>query len=395
MRLSLLLCFLLPSAVDAESSWEPSIHRIIHLSLDEDFASAHALADSVMHAHPDRPEPAFYKAVIYWRQGMNRQDGTKYDPDVLRYVEATIERAEQRMRRHGESADLFLWLGNAYGLRTGLEMLRRQVFKGIVDGFQGREYLTEALEIDPDLVDARFGLGLSDYILATKPRILRIVQRLFNLPSGDRKGGIASLERVTEEGRFTVTDARSALAYIDLYYERDRRAAFARVQDLLTRYPNSLDYRIRLADTMLALTFEEGDSLSSALVDSVRSIRAIARDRGWELIGWRRLKLLFTEGAGLYRIGRHAEARARLTRVAATHKDDDNWLIGPTELLLGKLADLSGDRETAKTHYARSERREDVWGSFAEARRLQIRPFDGQEPSQRPKDDEQRYPERP
>ena len=348
-----------------------------------------------MAAHPNRPEPAFYKAVVYWRQGMNLQDGAQYDPEILRFIDATIEHAEQQMRLQGESADLFLWLGNAYGLRTGLEMLRRDIFKGVVDGFRGREYLAEALELDPDLIDAKFGLGLSDYILATKPRILRVVQRLLNLPSGDRTGGIETLQRVITEGRFTVTDARSALAYIDLYYERDRRAAFARIQDLLARYPNSLDYRIRLVDAMLGLSLEEGDDLSPALVDSVRSIRTIAQERGLKLIGWRRLKLLFIEGVGLYGMKRYEEALTPLSRVATTHKDDDNWLIGPTELLLGKIADLSGDREGAMAHYTKAEHREEVWGSRTEARRLQIEPFDGQEPSHRPRDDEQRYPERP
>lgn len=395
MHLFLLSGVLLSFPALAEPSWEPAIHRIIHLSLDENFRRAHALADSVMAAHPNRPEPAFYKAVVYWRQGMNLQDGAQYDPEILRFIDATIEHAEQQMRLQGESADLFLWLGNAYGLRTGLEMLRRDIFKGVVDGFRGREYLAEALERDPDLIDAKFGLGLSDYILATKPRILRVVQRLLNLPSGDRTGGIETLQRVITEGRFTVTDARSALAYIDLYYERDRRAAFARIQDLLARYPNSLDYRIRLVDAMLGLSLEEGDDLSPALVDSVRSIRTIAQERGLKLIGWRRLKLLFIEGVGLYGMKRYEEALTPLSRVATTHKDDDNWLIGPTELLLGKIADLSGDREGAMAHYTKAEHREEVWGSRTEARRLQIEPFDGQEPSHRPRDDEQRYPERP
>lgn len=392
---ALLFCLFLPSVTSAQPTWEAPIHRLIHLSLDERFEHAHTLADSLMRAHPDRPEPSFYKAVVFWRQGMNIQDGPRFDSDIHRYVDTTIARTEHRMRKHEESADLFLWLGNAYGLRTGLEMLRREVLSGIVDGFQGREYLAEAIELDPSLVDARFGLALSDYILATKPRILRVVQRLFNLPAGDRDGGLATLEHTVREGNYAVTDARSALAYIDLYYERDRRAALARIDDLLERYPNSLDYRIRKVDALLSLHLEEGDRVASTLVDSVRSIRNIARARGWTLIGWRRLKLLFIEGTGLYGMGRHDEARARLERVAAVHGKDDNWLAGPSELLLGKLADLAGNRSVARSHYDRAQRREEVWGSHAEARRLQVQAFDGSEPSRRPRDEEQRYPERP
>ncbi len=98
---------------------------------------------------------------------------------------------------------------------------------------------------------------------------------------------------------------------------------------------------------------------------------------------------------GHYFQGEHGRAASRLARVAARTDVDDNWLLGPAELTLGKMADLRGEREQARALYRRAEGREDVWGSRDEARRLQVKPFDGREPGTRPKDDEQRYPERP
>jgi tetratricopeptide (TPR) repeat protein len=378
-----------------ELTWEAPTHRGIDLTLNENFEPAHAIFDSLILAHPDRPEPLFYSAVVYWRQGMNTRDGKKHDDDILKYLALSIEASEKWMKYQGESPEMFLWLGNAYGLRTGLRMLRKEVFKGILDGIEGREYLDEAIHLDPVLTDANFGIGLSDYILSRNPSILRAVQRLFDLPAGYRKGGIRRLDDAIESGRFNRTDALSARAYVDLYYEMDAQSARARFLDLLNRYPNSLDYRIRYVDTMLRLHAEHGEDLAQTMLDSTASVYRIALDRKWELFRWRTIKLNFIQGLSHFTIGNYSRAKALLDATVARSRDKDNWLVGPAELTLGKIADIEGERAAAKEHYRRAERRDDVWGSHGEARRYQIRPYAGIEPDTRPIDEEIRYPGRP
>jgi tetratricopeptide (TPR) repeat protein len=387
---------LLPSAhILAEPDWEPAIHRIVHHSMDETFNIAHALADSLLALHPTRPEPWFYKATVYWRQGMNVRDGNKYDQDILTNLERTIEVTETWIKHNGETAEMFLWLGNAYGLRTGLRMLRKEVFKGVIDGIEGRGYLDEAMDLDPELTDANFGIGLSDYILSRNPSILRAVQRLFDLPSGDRKGGLRRLDNAITHGRYNRVDAQSARAYLDLYYEMDALGAQTRLLEMLAQYPNSLDYRIRYVDTMLRLQMEHGHNLAQAMVDSTASIHRIAYSRKWSLFRWREIKLTFVQGIGHFLLGNHERAAALLQSIATRSRDGKNWLVGPAELTLGKLADLKGDREAARTHYQRAERRDDVWGSHDEARRYQVKPYAGKEPESRPIDTDLRYPGRP
>lgn len=390
----LYVCCLCPGLSSADT-WEPAIHRIIHHSMDETFVEAHAIADSLLAAHPNRPEPSFYKATVYWRQGMNDRKGSRYDDHILSYLDRSIKVSEQRIKHDGESAELFLWLGNAYGLRTGLRMLRKEVFKGVLDGIEGRTYLDEAIHLDPDLVDANFGIGLSDYILSRNPSILRAVQRLFDLPSGDRQGGLRRLDTAITRGRYNRVDAESARAYLDLYYEMDTPSARARILVLLDRYPNSLDYRIRNVDAMLRLQMEHGENLAQAMVDSTTSIRRIAFARQWTLFRWREAKLTFVQGISQFLLGNHDRAATLLNATTTGARDKKNWLVGPAELTLGKLADLKGDRTAAKAHYRKAERRDDVWGSHEEARRYQVKPYAGTEPDRRPIDTEIRYPGRP
>jgi tetratricopeptide (TPR) repeat protein len=385
----------LPSSASAQHPWEAPTHLGIDFTLDENFAAAHAIFDSLMQAHPKRPEPLFYKAVAFWRQGMNVRDGKKYDEEILKHLGLSIEATERWMKYQGESAEMFLWLGNAYGLRTGLRMLRKEVFKVVIDGIEGRENLDEAIHLDPGLIDANFGIGLSDYILSRNPSILRVVQRLFSLPAGDRKEGLRRLDKAIKHGRYNRTDALSARAYLDLYYEMDAQSARTRFQDLLERYPNSLDYRIRYVDTLLRLQMEHGEDLAQSMLDSTASIHRMAFHRKWRLFRWRETKLNFVQGISHFILGHHERAKAHLTATAVRSRDEDNWLVGPAELMLGKIADLAGQRDVAKEHYKRAERRDDVWESRVEAKRYQIQTYTGIEPARHPVDDKIRYPGRP
>ena len=394
-RLAVCCLLFFADRASAQDEWEPLVLQIIHHSMDETFDTAHVLADSFLATHPTRPEPYFYKATVFWRQGMNDRSGSKYDDDILAHLGRSIEASENWIKHEGETAESFLWLGNAYGLRTGLRMLRREVFKGVIDGIEGRTYLDEAVAIDPDLVDANFGIGLSDYILSRNPTILRAVQRLFDLPSGDRRGGLRRLDEAIEGGTYNRIDAESARAYVDLYYEADAPGAHARLLELLDRFPNSLDYRIRLVDCMVRLQMEHGQDHASAMVDSTTSVRRIAFQRKWQLFRWREIKLTFVHGLGHFLQGNHERALPLLMATTSYSRVDDNWLIGPAELMLGKIADLSGRRDDAKEHYRNAERHDDVWGSHDEARRYQIQAYTGEEPESRPVDYEIRYPERP
>ena len=81
-----------------------------------------------------------------------------------------------------------------------------------------------------------------------------MVNRLFSLPAGDREGGLAQLDLVAREGIYCQRHAVSTRAFIELYYEKNSEEARRRFADLLRRYSNSIDYRVRYLDALFALT---------------------------------------------------------------------------------------------------------------------------------------------
>lgn len=362
--------------------------------LNADYARAHAIFDSLIHAEPERPEGYLGRAFAYWDASLILEDDTQYDREIRRLIKQTIRVSKRHIKTRGESAPMFFWLGSVYGLSATFEMVRGSILEAVINGLKSREFLQVALDLDPNLVDARFGLALSDYIVARKPRLLRMVSRFFSLPAGDREGGLAQLDLVAEEGIYCRRHALSSRAFIALYYEKNSEDARRRFADLLRRYPNSIDYRVRYLDALFALTVKGKKVHRGALIDSIRSIRKMAAQRDWKLDRWTDTKLTFIDGFGYYLTGRTERAKKDMETYIQL-AEEKSWLLGPAELILGKLADLNGNRTKAIAHYKRALKQEDVWGTLTEARRYLKRPFLGEEPVQRPPDLVRRYPERP
>ena len=383
-----------PSLSESNQGRRAAARRALDAILNEEIPVAHSLFDSLRKAEPDRPEGYLGRAMAYWEETLILEDTRRHDDEIEELLEKAIEVSERSVDKDGETSEMLFWLGSAYGLRSSVQMMRGNVFGGIVDGISGRDYLQEALDKDSSNIDARFGIGLSDYIIAKKPRLMRTVSRLFSLPSGDAEGGIRQLEMVAADGVFCQKHAISSRAFIELYYEKNYPEARRRFGNLMLRYPNSLDYRLRYLDSIFALTVKGSVEFYQALVDSARSARSESAQRELVLHPWIRTKLDFIEGYGEYHLG-NQEASRRLMKKYLRDWNKKSWLNGLSELMLGKLADLRGDRKAAIDYYRRARKRENVWGVKAEAEKYLKQPFDGTEPTRRPVDKVRRYPQRP
>ncbi len=400
-RLMLIVLLLLTAAAPAaDTDPSPALSRQaaalagIDLFLNEHYDAAQALFDSMAAAEPGRPEAYLGKAMAYWDEGLIFERGKDFRKEIDRQIQRAVKAAEGQIRTHGESAEMHFWLGNARAVRSGVAISYGSLVDAVVSGIESRDFLQEAVRLDPELTDAYFGLGLSDYVIARQPRLLRAVSRLFSLPSGDRELGLARLDRVAREGDFCRRHAVTSRAFIALYYDKQFDDARVRFTELHHRYPNSLDYRVRYLDAIFALTAMGRPGYRQTLIDSARSIRRMAESRGEPLEAWTLTKLDFIEGLGCYLTGDHQAARVIIDNYTR-EADRDSWLLGPAQLILGKLEDLRGSRADAIAHYRKVLRHDDVWAAHREAKTYMRSPFTGDEPATRPVDPVKRYPRQP
>lgn len=383
-----------PRAQGVVPAWQAAALAGIEHTLNEDFDIAFALYDSLEKAHPERPEGALGQAMVLYNKGLLLKTDDALRKQTLRHLDRGIDLGEDLVDDHGETPELFFWLGSAHALKASLYVYGGDMIDAVMSGLRAREFLKAAVEEDPGYTDAHFGLAFTEYMAARQPRFLKYVSRLFNLSSGDRVGSLAQIDRVARDGIYTRSIARTTRAYLELYFERRPMLALEMFRHLRQIYPGSIDYGVRELDCMLALTITGVANYAPVLADSAASIEATAAKRRLVLDDWMRTKLYFVNGYGHYLGGHYEQAKLRMEAyLAESHRK--SWIKGPSHLVLAKMADLAGDRRDALKHYEEVLDAENVWDTHQEAQKYLEEPFTGEEVKTRSMDTETRYPQNP
>ncbi len=164
-------------------------------------------------------------------------------PELNRFlsqVEAAISAAEALERSQPTDAEVKLLLGLAQGSKALVDGGRKNYLAAYQAIREAHRRFEEALQLDPNLVDAYYGIGLYNYSLGHLPALLRPLVSIA-LPPGDAAHGLQELERVAEQGTYLKMTARVALFHLYAGTEQKYSEAVRLGQDLLSRYPGNVD----------------------------------------------------------------------------------------------------------------------------------------------------------
>lgn len=260
------------------------------------------------------------------------------------------EEAYARFARHADTLSQVLDDAPAGPRRSVLEA-EKKLMEAIVSGRRGN-YLSGAWtarsafkqfqqvhEDAPDLVDAKFGLGLLHLVVGVLPSSY---QRLLGILGfeGDAPRGMDELKHVAEKGTLNRTQASMALAITDLMlYERGEEAV-ERLGALHTSAPESVIYAYLYGFALL--TNRQGDAAAAVLEDAVA--RASTPD-----VFFVDYLDFYLGTARLYQ-QRYDEAQMHFARYLGRHVGAA--LEAKAYLHLGYSIELQGDWESARHYYA-------------------------------------------
>jgi tetratricopeptide (TPR) repeat protein len=176
--------------------------------------------------------------AIWWRIALEPSDRSR-DARFLATAEAAIAGAESWTEEQPSRAEAWFAVGAAYSARAQWRVERHERLAAARDGKRIKEALEQALAIDPQLHDAKFGLGMYRYYAAVAPTALRMLRWLLALPGGDRDGGLEQMLDARSRGAVLRGEADYQLHLIYLWYEQRHREALTIVQQLQTRYPRN------------------------------------------------------------------------------------------------------------------------------------------------------------
>jgi len=164
-------------------------------------------------------------------------------PEIDRFlgqVEEAIAAAGARERAQPDAAEVKLLLGLAYGGKALAEGARKNYLASLQAVREAQRRFAEALQLDPSLVDAYYGIGVYDYALSRLPTLVKPLVGIV-LPKGDATQGLKEIERVAEQGTYLKMTAKMALLRLYAGEEEKYPEALRYGRELLARYPGNPD----------------------------------------------------------------------------------------------------------------------------------------------------------
>ncbi len=212
-----------------------------------DFAGAAASFAGIEARFPDHPAGAFLPALVPWWGLLLDPDDPRHDEQIFAAMDEVVARADRRLRRDPRDLDALFFKTGAFAFRARIHAYRGRWLKAALDGRRALASLDRLHRRDPDNDDLYFGLGLFDYLADVVPRLHPVLKPFaLLLPRGDRRRGLAELERAAAHGRFVSTEAHYALYQLDFEFERNFPRSLAEAQWLCREHPDNPLFQIAL-----------------------------------------------------------------------------------------------------------------------------------------------------
>lgn len=220
-------------------------------------------------ACPPAPQEAcqVLDAVATWWQIQIDPMSTRLDQQFQTRVTAAIAATDAWTAREPQRAEAWFYRGGAYGARVQWRVLRGERLSAARDGKRIKDALEEALELDPEMHDAWFGIGLYHYYADVAPAAAKMLRWLLLLPGGDKVEGLREMLRARNGGALLRGEADYQLHVLYLWYEKQPDRAIELLRGLQQHYPANPHFPQLIAEIQ--------DTYLHDLTASLRSWRSL------------------------------------------------------------------------------------------------------------------------
>jgi tetratricopeptide (TPR) repeat protein len=323
------------------------------------------------------------QSSLYSSQSFYSSGDDKVDPQVIaefRNLTREAKRlAEVRLKQNPKDIEALDWLAAIQGLKASFEeAVERRHFAALKDGDDAVDHHRQVLKLDPNFIDAGLTVGLYEYVVGSLPLPIKVVAGITGF-RGSRKKGLALIERVASEGKWSRDDARTLLIVL---YTREKRYAEALVhaRDLSAKYPRNYLFRLEAADALVSQAEVERKNKNTeaaikaereafAMFDELLHDRSV-RDtvsRALDLVHFKYGEVLLTAGEG-ERAAKEFLASTRIEHAEPT-------LVTMAHLYAARAFDLAGKRAEALSQYKEVLIRPDIYAAHDEAKKGLLQPY--------------------
>jgi len=330
------------------------ITKSINSMYNFDFASAERDFAVIMYQYPDHPLPDFLMAIGYWWRIEINVDNKRYDNIFIQYLDRANAKAKKMLDQNPKNKEAAFFLAAGHGFQGRLYSERQSWTKATFAGKNALKYMEMSRgeeEFNPELL---LGDALFNYFSVWIPEhypILKPVLALF--PKGNKKLGLAQLEKVASNAFYTRVEAQYFL--FRLYGSEENRPedALRIVEYLHEKFPNN-PYFHRSYARYLYTT----GKWTQAMQESLEILDRLEKKQfGYEATSGR--YAAFYLGEYYNRIGNRIEAKRYYSKTATIGEESESQESGYylySLISLGKIAAAEKNKALAKTYFNQVKR---------------------------------------
>lgn len=329
----------------AELTGVDGLVRVYDYILDAQFDQADAELQRACGPAPREACDVLDATAIWWRIQLDPASPS-LDEEFNAAIEKAIASTEAWVERSPESAEAHFYLGAAYAARVQFRVLRNEKVAAARDGKHIKQALERALELDDDLDDAYFGIGMYQYYADIAPSAAKVLRFLLMLPGGNRTEGLARMLRARAHGRLLQGEADYQLQIIYLWYEHRIDQAVALLQSLHDRYPGNPLFFWQLAEVQDTYRHD-----LSASLETWRALLAAAREQRVSEPALAEIQARMGVARQLDALYQTDHALEQLREVIEARPTRPHGALAAAYLAMGEAEDRLGHREAAIAAY--------------------------------------------
>lgn len=212
MLSALLVCSTGVNAGDLISCKTDSLIRTgIELCVEQNYDDAIAIFTELERSQPQSPAGYFFHAAALQSQMMDYEIYDR-ETEFLALVKTTIELSNSRIRKNGNDAWAYFFLGGGYGYLAFYQAKQKKFYEAFEKARFSIKALEKAVQIDSTLYDAHLGLGTYKYYRS------KLSRHFTWLPfvKDERPEGIAMVRAAIHKSRYSRFSAISGFGWISI-----------------------------------------------------------------------------------------------------------------------------------------------------------------------------------
>ena len=231
----------------AALSEAPRLAAIYDLILNAQFDRASTLLKDACPPAPLEACRALDVVSSWWQIQINPTNRAN-DRRFVEQAAAATKAAEAWAAREPQRGEAWFYLAGSYAPLVQWQVLRGERVAAARNGVRIKRTLEKTIQLDPAIIDAHFGIGLSESYADVASSAAKMLRWLLFLPGGDRAKGLRDMLQVRERGELLRGEADFQLYLIFVWYEHDPARGIELLKSLDTRFPANPIFLERIAE---------------------------------------------------------------------------------------------------------------------------------------------------